>query len=441
MSAARSLAIPLALATLAIAAALSIDAGRNDAVAADTVAAVTADGHTDAAAAVVLDAAAAPNVPTPVERGRYLALAGNCESCHTARGGAPYAGGTALQTPFGSVYASNLTPDEKTGIGHWSADEFWQAMHDGRSRDGRLLYPAFPYPDFTLITREDSDAIFAYLKSLKPVEMANRAHGLRFPYSTQAALRGWRTLFFKPGIFTPDDTKSAEWNRGAYLVRGLGHCAACHSTRNMFGAISEEDLLSGGLIPMQNWYAPSLTSPEEAGVAEWPAQEVVNLLKTGTAHGASVMGPMAEVVYRSTQYLSDADLNAMAVFLKALPSQPVRPEKEAASGNEAALERGEKVYGEQCANCHGDSGEGTPGAFPALAGNRAVTLADPTNVIRAVLDGGYLPSTAGNPRPYGMPPFAHALGDSDVAAVVSWVRGSWGNSASAVTDVQVLQYR
>jgi mono/diheme cytochrome c family protein len=347
----------------------------------------------------------------------------------------------ALQTPFGAIYTSNLTPDEKTGIGAWTADDFWQAMHEGRSRDGRLLYPAFPYPDYTLVTREDSDAIFAYLQSLAPAERPNRPHQLRFPYNTQSALRAWRALFFKPAVFTADETKSAEWNRGAYLVRGLGHCAACHSTRNVFGAIREEDLLAGGLSPMQNWYAPSLASPREAGVADWKTQDVVALLKTGVAPGASVMGPMASVVYASTQYLSDADLEGIAVFLKALPEQTAHSAKESASSDQAPNERGGKIYEEHCAQCHGDSGEGSPGRYPALAGNRAVVLADPTNVIRAVLDGGYLPATAGNPRPYGMPPFAHMLGDSDVAAVVSWIRDAWGNGASPVTNLQVLQYR
>ncbi|MFP5406098.1 MAG: c-type cytochrome, partial [Gammaproteobacteria bacterium] len=262
--------------------------------------------------------AVAPALSSEAERGRYLALAGNCAACHTVRGGAPYAGGLGLRTPFGTVYASNLTPDEKTGIGRWNAEQFWQAMHEGRSGDGRLLYPAFPYPNYTEVTREDSDAIFAWLRSLAPVERANQPHELRFPYNTQAALRAWRALFFKPATFQPDDTRSPEWNRGAYLVRGLGHCAACHSTRNIFGAVTEEDLLAGGLIPMQNWYAPSLSAPEEAGVAHWKTGDVVALLRTGVAPTASVMGPMAEVVYGSTQHLSDADLNAIAVFLQEL---------------------------------------------------------------------------------------------------------------------------
>ncbi len=264
------------------------------------------------------DAPAAFNAtPAQVERGRYLALAGNCAGCHTTRGGAPYAGGLGIDTPFGTVYASNLTPDEGAGIGSWSAAHFWRAMHNGRSKDGRLLYPAFPYPSFTRVTREDSDAIYAYLRTVPPAPAPNAPHKLRFPYDTQAALAAWRALFFTPGTFVADPARPAEWNRGAYLVDGLGHCIACHGTRNVLGATEEKLGLAGG--PVENWYAPSLNSKREAGVADWDAQHVVALLKNGTSPRGSVMGPMADVVYRSTQYLSDADLQAMAVFLKQLP--------------------------------------------------------------------------------------------------------------------------
>ncbi|RYZ07311.1 MAG: c-type cytochrome, partial [Comamonadaceae bacterium] len=232
-----------------------------------------------------LPAAMAPVPATPqqVERGAYLARAGNCMACHTERGGAPFAGGKGIATPFGTVFAGNLTPDTATGIGDWSPAAFWRAMHHGRSKDGRLLYPAFPYPDYTLVTREDSDALYAFLRSQPAVQQANRPHDLRFPYDSQAALAVWRALFFSPGAFTPAADKSAEWNRGAYLVRGLAHCQACHAPRNAFGAISTDLELSGGLIPMQNWYAPSLAVPGEAGVQDWPLDEVVQLLKTGTA--------------------------------------------------------------------------------------------------------------------------------------------------------------
>lgn len=263
--------------------------------------------------------------PQLIERGRYLALAGNCAGCHTTRGGQPYAGGLPIETPFGTVYSSNLTPDAQNGIGSWSSAHFWRAMHNGRSKDGRLLYPAFPYPNFTQVTREDSDAIYAYLRSVPPAPVPNLAHRLRFPYDTQAALAVWRALSFRPEAFVANAAKPAEWNRGAYLVGGLGHCIACHGSRDALGATQAKLGLSGGLIAVENWYAPSLADPHQAGVADWPTGDVVALLKNGVAPRGSVMGPMADVVFRSTQYLSEADLAAMASYLKDLPGVPAQP--------------------------------------------------------------------------------------------------------------------
>ncbi|WP_428419873.1 c-type cytochrome [Methylibium sp.] len=391
-----------------------------------------------------IPAEAPPFAPTAqqVEHGAYLARAGNCVACHTARGGVAYAGGRGIETPFGTVFSSNLTPDDATGLGRWSAAHFWRAMHHGRSMDGRLLYPAFPYTDYTLVTREDSDALFAYLRSLPPVVQARPPHVLRFPYDTQAALAVWRALYFEPARFEADAAQPAEWNRGAYLVRGLGHCSACHTSRNAWGAGELSLELGGGLIPVQNWYAPSLLSADEAGVAEWATQEVVDLLKTGRSARGSVMGPMAEVVLRSTQHLSDADLRAMAVFLQSLPQRPARP-REASTAYVAAspTSRGGKLYEQHCAQCHGAAGEGAPGLYPPLAGNRAVTMDSAANLVRIVHGGGYLPATAGNPRPFGMPPFAHVLDEADTAAVVSYVRGAWGNDAPPVTPLEVLRLR
>lgn len=389
---------------------------------------------------------AAPFVATPqqVERGAYLARAGNCAGCHTARGGAAYAGGLAIETPFGTVFSSNLTPDPATGLGRWSAAHFWRAMHHGRSMDGRLLYPAFPYTDYTLVTREDSDALFAYLRSLPPVAQARPAHALRFPYDTQAALAVWRALYFEPAHFEPEADRPADWNRGAYLVRGLGHCSACHTQRNALGASDLGLPLGGGLIPVQNWYAPSLRSADEAGVAEWSTQEVVDLLKTGRSARGSAMGPMAEVVARSTQHLNDADLNAMAVYLQSLPQHGARRSRAAQADRAAAGSpdsRGGKLYEQHCAQCHGPAGEGAAGLYPPLAGNRAVSMDSAANLIRIVQGGGYLPATAGNPRPFGMPPFAHVLDEADTAAVLSYVRGAWGNDAAPVTPLEVLRLR
>ena len=381
-----------------------------------------------------------PPAGESVARGAYLVRVGNCMGCHTERGGTPFAGGRPIETPFGTVYASNLTPHQTTGIGEWSADHFWRALHNGRSRDGRLLYPAFPYPNYTLVTRADSDAIHAYLRSLPPADRANTPNRLRWPYSTQAALAVWRALYFSPGEHQEDRTQSAEWNRGAYLVRGLGHCSACHTARNAFGASDMMDL-SGGLIPMQNWYAPSLTSSREAGVADWEPAQIVRLLQAGVAPRGTVLGPMAEVVLQSTQHLAPPDLHAMATFLKALPQHPAEDKTAAPAMSENVAARGAKLYEQHCAQCHGDKGEGVPGAYPALAGNRAVTLPVTANLVQVVLGGGFPPATAGNPRPFGMPPYATVLSDADVAAVISHIRGAWGNRAPAVSEFTVTRQR
>ena len=231
-----------------------------------------------------------------------------------------------MPTPFGTIYSSNITPDRETGIGTWTADQFYGTMHTGRFPDGGLIYPAMPFGSYTKVTRADSDAIFAYLRSVPPVHQPNRPHDLRFPYNNRQLILGWRTLFFNEGEYQPDPTKSAEWNRGAYLVEGLGHCAMCHSPINALGGSSESKAFEGGLIPMQNWYAPSLTSNKEAGLGEWSIEEIVDLLRNGVSHRGAVYGPMAEVTFNSLQYLTDADIRAMAIYLKSLgQGSPLAP--------------------------------------------------------------------------------------------------------------------
>jgi mono/diheme cytochrome c family protein len=384
----------------------------------------------------------APPGTEQVARGAYLARAGNCMLCHTQRGGPAYAGGRPLETPFGTIYASNLTPDAETGIGRWSAAHFRRALHEGRSRDGRLLYPAFPYTHTTRVSGADADALFDYLRSLPPVKQPNQAHRLRWPFSTQAALAVWRTLYFEPGQHVDDAARTPEWNRGAYLVRGLGHCGACHSARNALGATADLTDLSGGLIPMQNWYAPSLSAPGEAGVSAWPLGEIEQLLATGVAPRGTVLGPMAEVVMHSLQYLEPSDVRAMAVFLKDLPPTASDTDpREVPQAAAAVMNRGGKLYEQHCAQCHGAQGEGVPGAYPPMAGNRAVTMGVTTNLVQVVLHGGYPPATRGNPRPFGMPPFATTLPDADVAAVLTYVRGAWTNRAAPVSELQVTQQR
>ena len=376
-----------------------------------------------------------------VARGAYLATAGDCMACHTTRGGTAYAGGRALQTPFGNVISPNITSDKESGIGSWSADDFWHALHNGKARDGRLLYPAFPYTNYTRITRDDADAMYAFFQTVPAARQSNRAHDLRFPYNQQFMLAAWRLLYFRPAVFREEKQQTVDWNRGAYLVEGLGHCSACHSQRNTLGASG--DSLSGGLIPVLGWYAPSLTSDAEAGLGEWLPAHIRQLLKTGASPRSTVFGPMAEVVERSLQHLSDADINAMSVYLKALKGSGEKSDYELDKSQEAQdfREAGAKIYGKHCVECHGIGGNGLPPHYPPLAGNRALTTTEAVNPIRIVLNGGFAPGTAGNPRPYGMPPFSHVLNDTEVAQVVTYLRATWGNRAPPVNGNDVNRYR
>jgi len=376
-----------------------------------------------------------------IARGKYLARAGDCAGCHTVAGGEPYAGGVAIPTPFGTLYAPNITPDPRNGIGTWTADDFWHAMHEGVSKDGTLLYPAFPYTNYTLVNRADADDLFAYLQSVDPVSKSNRTHELAFPYNERKLLVAWRALYFKPGEFHDDPSQGTQWNRGAYLVGGLGHCNACHSARNMLGAVADKGEIAGGLIPVQNWYAPSLTSNRETGLGDWDVAEVVDLLKTGVSVRSAVFGPMATVVYHSLQYLTDEDLAAMAGYLKSQVQthEPPEPTQFAVTEkqNAALRAKGAKLYEHRCARCHQRRGEGVPRIYPPLANNQAIAMRYPINAIRIVVNGGFPPVTAGNPRPYGMPPFGQDLSDEEIAAVVSYIRQSWGNHALAVSPPEV----
>ncbi len=378
-------------------------------------------------------------------RGEYLARAGNCMGCHTTRGGEPYAGGRRLNTPFGEFITPNITPDNETGIGRWDAEDFWQALHHGKSKDGRYLYPVFPYTEYTKVTRQDADAIFAYLRSLSPVVQTNPSHKIRSPYDNQLLLWLWRTWYFKEGVYQPDNSKSDEWNRGNYLVQGLGHCNACHTPRNVWGA-TQDDKLTGGEIMGTYWYAPSLVSPLEAGVGEWSIEEIVELLSTGMTDHAVMSGPMATIVRQSLQYLSADDIRAMAVYLQSLGEKRsnIRTPREIPEMPERVrryLALGEEVYEKYCQECHGRSGQGVPGIYPPLAGNRSVTMVSPLNTIRSVLYGGYPPVTTGNPRPYGMPPYQHIIRDTEIARVVSYIRNAWGNLGSLVSSEDVDKSR
>ncbi|WP_062633950.1 c-type cytochrome [Caballeronia arationis] len=390
-------------------------------------------------------AAGAKGDAAQIARGEYLARAGDCVACHTLPAGKVFGGGRPMDTPFGTLFTPNISSDKATGIGNWTAAEFYTMMHTGKSRDGELLYPAMPFGSYTKVTRADSDAIYAYLMSTTPVNQPNRAHELRFPFNKRQLLIGWRSLFFRQGEYEPDPKQSAEWNRGAYLVEGLGHCSMCHTAINALGGNVASKAFEGGLIPLQNWYAPSLTSNKEAGLGDWSIDDIVGLLHAGISNRGAVYGPMAEVVYNSLMYLTEDDVRAMAVYLKALPqrsgdkAEPPTPAVTEARNDLAPL--GKKVYDAQCALCHAAEGQGKLPHFPPLANNQSIVMNSAVNPIRMVLNGGYPPGTFKNPKPYGMPPFAQSLSDVEVAAVVTYIRTAWGNRGAAVSVKEVNELR
>lgn len=412
-------------------------------VAAALLTAVATAGWWDRAADLRGSAAAAVPAVDAVARGAYLARIGHCAGCHTARGGAAYAGGRPIATPFGTVVAANLTPDAETGLGRWTPQAFRRALREGRSADGRALLPACPYPNFSLVEAADADDLFAFLQSLPPVRQAEPPHGLRWPYGLPVALTAWRALNFAPATLAGAPLAGGDpaLRRGAYLVGGLGHCSACHGQRDAWGATAGAWDFRGGVLPGEGWLAPSLADPQAAGLSGWTVEEGMALLQGGFNARATVSGPMALVVAHSTQFLRDDDARAMAGFLRQLPVPPAPPRPPAAEPEAAVLQRGERLYADHCADCHGREGQGVADAGPALAGNRAVALASPVNVVRIVLGGGFGPSTAGQPRPPGMPPFATLLSDEEIADVVTHVRWRHGGQAGGVRAFEVNRQR
>lgn len=384
----------------------------------------------------------APPDAAAVARGAYLATLGHCAGCHSDRGGAAYAGGRVIATPFGGVVAANLTPDADTGIGRWTAAAFRRALQDGRSADGRPLLPACPYPNFGLVGDADADDLFAFLRSLPPQRHPRPPHALRWPYALPQALVLWRALHHRRPQLPPAPAGArADWARGAWLIGGPGHCSACHGRHDRWGATDGAFDLRGGVIPAQGWVAPSLADPHQAALSAWSEDEAVALLRDGRNAHATVSGPMARVVAHSTQHWRESDLRAAAGFLRSLAVPPTPARAGAAAPPAAQLARGERLYADHCADCHGRAGEGVADDGPALAGNRAVALDMPDNVMRVVIAGGFGPSTTAVPRPAGMPPFATVLGDEDIAAVVSFVRWRFGDRASPVSALDVNRRR
>jgi mono/diheme cytochrome c family protein len=360
-----------------------------------------------------------------VTRGAYLARAGDCVSCHTAPGGQPYAGGYRLDTPFGYLLAPNITPDAATGIGRWSADDFWRALHQGVNKRGQDMYPVMPFDFYTRVTREDSDAIYAYLRSVPAVSNPVIVNHLRFPFNQRWSMAVWRELYFSEGSYNGDPAQSPAWNRGAYLVEGLGHCSACHSPRNALGGIEKDKAFSGATV--DGWFALNLTSELHTGLGNWTVEQVATYLKTGAVAGkTAALGPMALVVKNSTSQMSDADLTAMATYLKDIPpNSTLRQGKPATDPTRAA---GASLYLDHCAGCHQAGGRGMPGIFPPLAGNGVVLASDPADILKVVLhgippQGKYVP----------MPAFASLLSDQQVADLANYLLTSWGNAAAPNT--------
>jgi mono/diheme cytochrome c family protein len=371
-----------------------------------------------------------------VERGRQLVIQADCAGCHTREGGEPMAGGLGINTPFGVIYTPNLTPDAQTGIGNWTPGQFYRAIHEGRDDEGRFLYPAFPYVYYTQIGRADTDAILAYLKTVPPVSYTPPANRMSFPFSFRPLIWGWNLLFFRAHDFQPDPARSAEWNRGAFLVGGPGHCAQCHTPNNLLGANRKDQPFRGGFL--DNWLAPDLTGNGRTGLGSWSQAEVVEYLKTGRNPRAQAGGPMAEVVSYSTSLMSDQDLNAIATYLKSLPASPARG---APSPDPGAMRRGEQIFSDACASCHLENGKGQARFFPPMPGDAVGQQANPATLIHLILAGGRTAPTETRPSPLTMPSFAWKLTDQQIADVSTYVRNSWGNSAPPVSAGDVAKLR
>lgn len=374
-----------------------------------------------------------------VEKGRYLSVLGDCAGCHTAPGGAPFAGGLALETPFGKLVAPNITPDRDTGIGNMTDDEFVAALHDGRGRNGKRLYPAMPYPAYTKMTRDDVLAMRSYFRTVAPVNNAVESNQLPFPLNIRLAMVFWNSLNFKPGRFQPNPQKSAEWNRGAYIVEGPAHCGTCHTPKTLLGGDKTATPLAGATL--QGWFAPNITANAHNGIGGWSKDDLVAYLKTGANQYTLASGPMSEAVTHSTSQMSDADLAAIATYLKdsGVPSDGAKPTPVAASDN--AMRAGAAIYKDNCAACHKDNGSGELHLFPKLAGSALVQSDDPTTLAHIVLSGARAASTNGAPTAPAMPGFDWRLSDGQVAAVLTYIRNSWGNAAAPVTSSAVASQR
>jgi mono/diheme cytochrome c family protein len=372
-----------------------------------------------------------------IAHGKALVIAGDCASCHTADPAKPFAGGKRINTPFGGIYSPNLTPDRDTGLGAWSEGDFHRALRSGVAPDGSRYYPAFPYPYFTKLTRQDIEAIRAYLATLAPVHSIERPPELRWPLNYRVVMRVWNALFFRPGIFEPNQQKSTEWNRGGYLVTGAAHCGACHTPKNLFGADRRGRSFGGGEV--DGWYAPRLDNAARSGLKSWSEDDLVEYLSSGRNGKSHADGPMAEVVVNSTSQMSDADVRAIAVYLKDLPAGASEPV--VTPPPDADMAAGKAVYDHNCVSCHEADGSSAPRIYPPLPGNALLQSGDPLSTLRIILDGAQTVTTRRAPNPGSMPAYAKQLSDSEVADVANYIRNSWGNAAPLVTPTQVKRAR
>jgi alcohol dehydrogenase (quinone), cytochrome c subunit len=377
------------------------------------------------------------------EEGRYLANAGDCISCHTRPGGPPFAGGVAFETPIGVVYSSNITPDNDTGIGRWTEADLRRAMQEGVAADGHRLYPAFPYTSFTRVTDQDINAVYSYLRTVQSVRYVTPTNGLLF--RQRWALMFWDLLFFEPGRYQLDPARSAEWNRGAYLVEGLGHCGACHTPRNSLMAESGVPY-SGGEIQERvtqgkiGWWSSVNLTPSPSGLGRWSAEDIANYLKVGFTQRGATFGPMNDVIVNGTRKLSAEDLRAIAAYLKSLPAWNPNTQPRPPLG---VLGAGKKLYTDHCEKCHLTSGRGSLFGGPRLAGSALVQVLDPASLINVVLYGPDPPtSELGDFGSWEtMKAYNTILSDAEIGAVCTYIRNSWGNAGSVVTAGEVARQR
>jgi len=373
-----------------------------------------------------------------IERGRYLTAVADCAACHTdPDSNDEFAGGRPIETPFGKVVAPNITPDLETGIGSWSDAQFETAVRLGRDPDGAHLYPAMPFPYYTRMSAQDVRAIRAYLNTIPAVNHSVKSNQLPFPFNIRAGMAIWDALYFKSGTFQPDAKESAEWNRGAYLVRGPGHCGACHTPKTVLGGDLQRQTLQGYSI--QGWFAPNITGDLELGLGRWSVDDVVAYLKNGHNRFAGASGPMAEEVTHSSSRMTDADLHAIALYLKDQPGTNAAVKPLAAS--DPQMVAGGAIYRDLCSACHAPDGSGVAYLIPNLARASAVSSREPTSLLRVVIHGAQTVATPREPTAPAMPAFGWQLSDAQIAAVTTYVRNSWGHAAPALSAGDVHKLR